>query len=73
MPSGEEQWEAESQTVLEEFPTMQEVLWVNCIHRITEASGGRAGTPARDHPPAGRFLHSGREPGLVPVRDHQQE
>ena len=44
MPSGEEQWEAENQTVLEEFPTMQEVLWVNCIHGITEA---REGEPER--------------------------
>ena len=44
MQSGEEQWEAESQTVLEEFPTMQEILWVTCIHGITEA---REGEPER--------------------------
>ncbi len=45
MQSGEEQWEAEHQTVLEQFPTMQEILWVTCIHGITEA---REGEPERE-------------------------
>ena len=45
MQSSEEQWEAEQQTVLEQFPTMQEILWVTCIHGITEA---REGEPERE-------------------------
>ena len=44
MQSGEEQWEEEPRPVPEQFPTMQEVLWVTCIHGITEA---REGEPER--------------------------
>ena len=40
MQSEEEQWEAEHQTVLEQFPTMQKILWVTCIHGISEARKG---------------------------------
>ena len=44
MQSGEEQWEAEHQIVLDQFPTMQEILWVTFIHGITEP---REGEPER--------------------------
>ena len=44
MQDGEEQWEAEPRPVPEQFPTMQEVLWVTRIHGITEA---REGEPER--------------------------
>jgi hypothetical protein len=44
MQSGEEQWEEEHQIVLDQFPTMQVILWVTCIHGITEA---REGEPER--------------------------
>ena len=44
MQSGEEQREAEHQIVLDQFPTMQETLWVTFIHGITEP---REGEPER--------------------------
>ena len=44
MQSGEEQWEEEHQIVLDQFPTMQVILWVTCIHGITEP---REGEPER--------------------------
>ena len=44
MQDGEEQWEAEHRPVPEQFPTMQEVLWVTFIHGTTE---GQEGEPER--------------------------